>query len=75
MPQDRDRNQQVIEEEDDDVETAEGIGLKAAKYSLGDLVNRANYTNERIPLTRNGKPIAALIGLKDLERLRALDAA
>jgi prevent-host-death family protein len=42
---------------------------------LSELVNRAGYANERIVLTRHGKQTAALIGMSDLERLRALDAA
>lgn len=62
-------------ESEDVTETLCGVGLKVARHTLSDLVLRAGYGNERIELTRKGKPICALIGLKDLERLRALDAA
>lgn len=61
--------------EEDESDTDEGIGLLLAKQSLGELVLRAGFGNERITITRKGKPTAALIGMKDLARLRALDAA
>lgn len=53
----------------------EGIGLELARATLGDLVLRAGFGNERIVLTRKGKQTAALIGMKDLKRLLELDAA
>jgi prevent-host-death family protein len=40
-----------------------------AKRSFGDLLARAGFGNERIPITRHGKRIAALVSAKDLERL------
>ncbi len=46
-----------------------------ARDTLGPLVLRAGYGNERIRISYHGEPMAALIGLKDLERLEALDAA
>jgi prevent-host-death family protein len=51
------------------------VGAEDARRDLTELMGRAGYGNERIVLTRNGKPAAAIIGLADLERLRALDAA
>jgi prevent-host-death family protein len=36
-------------------------------------VNRAAYRQERVLLTRHGKPIAAIISTDDLELLEALE--
>lgn len=58
----------------DEQETPDGVGIRRAREILGDLVSRAGYGNERIVIVRHGKQAAALIGVKDLERLRALDA-
>lgn len=58
----------------DDTETPEGVGLVRARDIIGDLVARASYGNERIVITRHGRQVAALVGMRDLERLRALDA-
>jgi prevent-host-death family protein len=68
MPEELERKQ------DDDGDTMEGVGVNRARDILGELVNRAGYGGERIPLTRNGKQVAALVSMKDVERLRALDA-
>lgn len=59
----------------DEGDTREGVGIIRAREILGDLVNRAGFGDERIQILRNGKPLAAIVGLRDLERLRALDAA
>lgn len=59
----------------DDAETPEGVGIVRARDILGDLVLRAGFGNERIILTRNGKPTAAVVGMRDVERLRELDRA
>lgn len=59
----------------DESDTPEGVGIIRAREILGDLVNRAGFGGERIPILRNGKPLAAIVSLGDLERLRGLDAA
>jgi prevent-host-death family protein len=46
-----------------------------ARKSFADLLARAGHKDERVVITLYGKEHAALIGMKDLERLRALDAA
>lgn len=51
------------------------VGAEEARKDLTGLMMRAGFGNERIVLTRNGKRTAALIGMRDLERLAALDAA
>lgn len=43
-----------------------------AKRSFGELIARAGFGNERITITRHGKKIAAIVGVRDLE---ALDGA
>jgi hypothetical protein len=62
-------------EQGDEQETTEGVGIRRARDILGDLVSRAGYGNERIPIIRHGKQTAFLIGPKDAERLRQLDTA
>ena len=51
------------------------VGADDARKGLTELMGRVAFGNERFVLTRNGKPHGALIGMRDLERLRALDAA
>jgi prevent-host-death family protein len=46
------------------------IGVTEARDQLGELVNRAAYSDERIVLTRHGRAVAALVpisALRDLE--------
>ncbi len=50
------------------------VSSDEARKSLADLLARAGHKDERIVITLYGKEHAALIGMKDLERLRALDA-
>lgn len=45
------------------------------KNRFGDVLNRAGYGNERIVITRFGKPVAAVVGMRDLEALEEIDAA
>lgn len=61
-------------ETDDEGETVDGIGLVRAQQILGQLVNRAGFGGERVPILRNRKPIAYLVGVPDMERLRSTDA-
>jgi prevent-host-death family protein len=50
------------------------VGVRDARSTLGELVSRAGFGGQRIRIARNGKDVAAIIGLDDLERLEALDA-
>jgi len=59
----------------DDTDELESVGVVDIQRRLSELMGRAGYGNERIVLTRGGKPTAALIGMRDLERLRQLDEA
>lgn len=46
-----------------------------AVATFSDLIDRAANQPERFVITTHGKPKAAVVGIDDLERLRALDAA
>jgi len=48
---------------------AEEIPVTRARAEFADLVNRVVYGNERIVVTRHGRPIVALVPAADLERL------
>jgi len=49
--------------------TADEVQAKVAKNTLGTLLSRVEYGGERIPITRRGKKVAALVSAQDLERL------
>lgn len=45
------------------------------RLGLGELINRVKYGNERVRVTRRGKPVMALVSVEDLELLeKVLDA-
>lgn len=52
-----------------------GVSIEEARASLGTLVIDASVANKRRVITRHGKRAAAIIGLRDLDRLESLDAA
>lgn len=45
------------------------VGVSEAKAHLSSLMARAGYGGERFLIERRGKPLAALVGVEDLERL------
>lgn len=49
------------------------VSSDEARRTLAELLARAGHKDERIVITLYNKEHAALIGMKDLERLRALD--
>lgn len=49
--------------------------LSKARGQLGTLVNRVSLRGERVLLNRNGKAVAAIVPLEDLELLRRLEDA
>ncbi|MEV5987576.1 type II toxin-antitoxin system Phd/YefM family antitoxin [Streptomyces sp. NPDC052051] len=51
------------------------IPVTQARAELADLINRVVYGDERVVVTRHGKPLVALVSAADLERLAELDAA
>lgn len=48
---------------------AKKVSAAHAKAHLSELVAEAAYAGEHIIIERRGKPLAALVGLKDLEHL------
>lgn len=48
---------------------AERIGASEAKEQLSSLLARVAYGRERYIIERRGKPVAALVGVEDLERI------
>ncbi|MFI8520205.1 type II toxin-antitoxin system Phd/YefM family antitoxin [Streptomyces sp. NPDC085481] len=48
------------------------IPVTQARAELADLINRVVYGNERVVVTRHGKPLVALVSAADLERLENL---
>jgi prevent-host-death family protein len=49
------------------------ISIGQVKRDISELVNRVAYQGERIILTSRGRPKAALVSLKDFERLQQVD--
>jgi prevent-host-death family protein len=47
------------------------VRVTEAKAHLSALMARAGYAGERYLIERRGKPLAALVGVEDLERLEA----
>ncbi len=41
-----------------------------ARENFSDLINKAAYGNQRVVLTRRGKPLVAVVSLEDLGRLK-----
>ncbi len=48
---------------------AEKIRVTEAKSQLSALMARVGYGGERFVIERRGRPLAALVGVEDLERL------
>jgi prevent-host-death family protein len=47
----------------------EEVPVTEARKDLAELVNRVAYGGERIPLSRHGKVVAAIVSAEDLELL------
>ncbi len=43
------------------------------RNNLGELLNEVQYRQERIVITRAGKPVAALVDMAMFERIRLMD--
>jgi len=44
------------------------VSVAEAKRSFSELCSRAQYAHDTILVTKRGKPVAALVGVRDLER-------
>lgn len=53
----------------------EPVALREASKRIGDIADEAAFGDKVIPITRRGRVIAAVIGRRDLDRLRQLGAA
>lgn len=51
------------------------IPLATLRSELGDTINRTHHGKDRITITRNGKPAAAIIPIEDLKYLEAVEDA
>jgi len=51
------------------------MDVSALREGLSDALNRAGFGGERIVLERRGKAVAALVPLRDLERLEGVPAS
>lgn len=49
------------------------ISTRELRKELADVINRAHYTDERFVVTRNGKPIAAVISFEELALLDRIE--
>jgi len=49
------------------------VGIAEIKRSISTIVNRVAFGRERIVLTSRGKPKAALVSIKDLQKLESLE--
>ncbi len=49
------------------------VSLARLRANIGDVINRAAYAGERVVVTRNGKPAAALIFAEELAYFEALE--
>ena len=45
----------------------------AARDAFADVVNKVAYGDERVVITRRGKPVVAMISLRDLHLLELLE--
>lgn len=43
------------------------VTSEEVRLNLGELINRILYRNERVKVTRRGKPVMAMVPLEDLE--------
>lgn len=53
-----------------DVKTINSAG---ARKAFSDLLNESGFGGKRIVVTRKGKPVAAMVSIKDLEAIQALE--
>ena len=48
------------------------VSIAEAKSNFSEYVSRAAFMDEKILLTKRGKPVAAIVSCKDLERLKSM---
>lgn len=55
------------------VVSSESISLVNLRNSLGDVIAEVGYTQRRATVSKNGKPVAAIVSIEDLEMLERLE--
>jgi prevent-host-death family protein len=60
--------------DDDKAAKREEVPVVEARNRLGELLDRAGFLGERIVITRNGKPLVALVSMADLATIEAAEA-
>jgi len=53
----------------------EKVSIDQLKKTTSDIIGRARYASERSIITKHSKPVAAIVPLRDLELLEALEDA
>lgn len=51
------------------------VSATEARENLSEILSRTQYSDERTILTRHGKPVAALVSIRDLEAMQTLEDA
>lgn len=49
------------------------VSVSEARETFADLVNRVAYRNERVLVTRRGRPIAAIVPIEQVEALERME--
>lgn len=51
------------------------VSIAEAKATLSEVVNRVAFGHETVIISRHGRPVAAVVGIADVEELERLRAA
>lgn len=51
------------------------VSTTEARNDFSELISCVAYGGDRVEITRNGKPLVALISIKDLEAMQAIEDA
>ncbi len=49
------------------------VSAMELRNAIGDILNRIQYTNERVVIERKGAPVAVMVRVDELERLERLE--
>ena len=49
------------------------VSVSEARETFADLINRVAYRNERVLVTRRGRPIAAIVPIEQVEALERME--
>lgn len=50
----------------------ERVKIAALRSDLAEIINRVRFAKARVLVTKHGEPVAALISMDELERLRGM---